>query len=51
MTYQVDQFLARYPDYDRQTAQDIAAYAQRQGVPFCGVCKDWHHPNEHHSGD
>jgi hypothetical protein len=48
MEAEVDAFLAERPHYSREHVEEIARFCQGS-VPFCGGCKDWHHPSEQHS--
>lgn len=42
-------FLEARPYYDRAHVEEIAAHAEREGIPFCKECSDFHLPDEEHS--
>lgn len=48
-----EQMFARnielHPWRDRRLFDEIAVFCEREQIPFCMECGDWHHPNEDHS--
>lgn len=47
--WNVNDFLAARPEYDRKHVEGIARSCEEDGIPFCVQCKDWHQVNDDHS--
>lgn len=45
----VNAFMAAHPGYDRGHVREIAEFTEKQGIPWCSGCADWHEPEDGHS--
>lgn len=43
---EIETFMARRPEYTEAHVREIAEAMDREGVPFCRKCDDWHNVNE-----
>lgn len=45
----INAFMAAHPGYDRGHVREIAEFTEKQGIPWCCTCADWHEPQDEHS--
>lgn len=45
----VRDFTANHPTWNEEHVQHLAAWAERESIPYCTECHDWHRSSEEHS--